>query len=80
MVRITKDEKKPVGVDSDYKARLVDKPIDKTRWRLRNVRGVQTWHYLHTDAEVKEWPQSTADKWYLGLPTVLIPSNFGVDE
>lgn len=43
---------------------------DRSRWRLLDERGRQTWHYLRTDQEVKEWPQSTADKWFLGLDTV----------
>jgi lanosterol synthase len=73
MVRSTKDEKKAAGVEGDYKAKLVDKQTDKKRWRLLDERGRQTWHYLHTEAEVKQWPQSTADKWFLGLPTVPNP-------
>jgi lanosterol synthase len=43
---------------------------DHTRWRLRDVRGCQTWHYLETDEEVKAWPQSKADKYFLNLGTV----------
>lgn len=46
------------------------KSTDRTRWRMRDVGGVQTWHYLEDDAEAKKWPQSTADKWYMGMPTV----------
>jgi lanosterol synthase len=51
-----------------------DKPSDArtdyARWRLLDDRGRQTWHYLKTDKELKEWPQSIADKYHLGLPTV----------
>lgn len=43
---------------------------DYSRWRLADVRGSQTWHYLEDDARLKEWPQSIADKYFLGLPTV----------
>lgn len=43
---------------------------DYTRWRMKDDRGTQTWHYLESDDEVKAWPQSTADKWYLGMDTV----------
>lgn len=43
---------------------------DYTRWRLKDDRGKQTWHYIDHDEEA-EWPQSTADKYHLGLPTVL---------
>ncbi|KAF2403058.1 oxidosqualene:lanosterol cyclase-like protein [Trichodelitschia bisporula] len=44
---------------------------DYSRWRLLDERGRQTWHYLRTDDEVKKWPQSVADKYFLGLPTGL---------
>jgi lanosterol synthase len=43
---------------------------DYTRWRLSDERGRQTWHYLEDEEDAKEWPQSTADKYFLGLPTV----------
>jgi lanosterol synthase len=43
---------------------------DYLRWRLKDDRGCQTWHYLETDTEMKAWPQSTADKYFLGLDTV----------
>ncbi|KAF2269339.1 terpene synthase [Lojkania enalia] len=44
---------------------------DYSRWRLKNDRGLQTWHYLETEEEVKAWPQSTADKYFLGMDTGL---------
>jgi hypothetical protein len=47
-----------------------DKKTDYRRWRLLDERGRQTWHYLRTDEETEKWPQSVADKYYLGLPTV----------
>ena len=47
-----------------------DEKTDYTRWRLRDDRGCQTWHYLQSDEEIKAWPQSTADKYFLGLDTV----------
>ena len=43
---------------------------DIQRWRLLDEAGRQTWHYLETDEEVKDWPQSTADRYHLGLPLV----------
>ncbi|CAG8972768.1 hypothetical protein HYALB_00006860 [Hymenoscyphus albidus] len=43
---------------------------DFSRWRLLDEAGRQTWHYLD-DEEIKKWPQSTADKYFLGLPTDL---------
>ncbi|KAI0396768.1 terpene synthase [Xylariaceae sp. FL0594] len=49
---------------------IADK-TDRSRWRLRDERGRLTWHYLEDDQSVKEWPQSIADKWYLGMDTGL---------
>ncbi|KAI7871654.1 terpenoid cyclases/protein prenyltransferase alpha-alpha toroid [Spinellus fusiger] len=42
---------------------------DLSRWRLRVEEGAQTWHYLSTDEELAAWPQTTWDKYFLGLPT-----------
>lgn len=47
-----------------------DEKTDYSRWRLRDVHGRHTWHYLTTDKETKAWPQTVADKFHLGLPTV----------
>lgn len=44
---------------------------DYSRWRLLDEAGCQTWHYLQTDEEVKEWPQTIADKYHLGMDTVI---------
>ncbi|KAI0997606.1 Lanosterol synthase [Podosphaera aphanis] len=44
---------------------------DYSRWRLLAEKGRHTWHYLETDAEIQKWPQSFADKYFLGLPTDL---------
>ena len=55
----------------------ISKPeaTDIQRWRLLDEAGQQTWHYLETDEEIKAWPQSTADRYFLGLPLVnLIPA------
>lgn len=43
---------------------------DYIRWRLLDERGRQTWHYLEDEEDVEDWPQSTADKYFLGLPLV----------
>ena len=54
-------------------ARLPGTTVDSTdysRWRLRDEEGRHTWHYMQTDQQLKEWPQSLADKYHLGLPTV----------
>lgn len=48
-----------------------DEKTDYSRWRLLDDRGRQTWHYLESDDENEKWPQSIADKYFLGLPTVL---------
>jgi lanosterol synthase len=48
----------------------LSKRTDYTRWRLLDDAGRQTWHYLADDEDVKEWPQSIADKWHLNMPTV----------
>jgi len=46
------------------------KPVtDITRWRLKNVDGRQTWHYIPDDTE-PERPQSALEKHLLGLDTV----------
>jgi hypothetical protein len=43
---------------------------------LVDEEGRQTWRYLESDAENQEWPQSIADKYHLGLPTVLKPLQY----
>ena len=49
---------------------FADQTTDYARWRLRDDRGTHTWHYLETDADVAAWPQTTADKYFLGLDLV----------
>ena len=44
--------------------------LDRSRWRLLDVSGRHTWHYLKSDQEIQEWPQTIADKYHLGLATV----------
>lgn len=58
------------GVDVNTKRPRIAEKTDRTRWRCRDESGRLTWHYLEDDAAVKDWPQSAADKWYLGLDTV----------
>ncbi|KAJ9088502.1 Lanosterol synthase (Oxidosqualene--lanosterol cyclase) [Entomophthora muscae] len=41
---------------------------DLTRWRLKVDDGRQVWHYLETDSELEAWPQTNADKYFIGLP------------
>jgi lanosterol synthase len=58
------------GLNSEAKRPRIADKTDPTRWRLLDESGRLTWHYLEGDEAVKKWPQSTADKWYLGLDTV----------
>jgi hypothetical protein len=51
-----------------------DEKTDYSRWRLLDESGRHTWHYLTTDKEIKAWPQTIADKFHLGLPTVSFDS------
>jgi len=51
-------------------ARIEDPKTDYSRWRLRDDRGIQTWHYLQTDEEMRAWPQTVADRHFMGLDTV----------
>jgi lanosterol synthase len=44
---------------------------DYTRWRLKaDDGGRHVWQYLRSDEEVSEWPQSSLEKYWLGLETV----------
>lgn len=58
----------------------LEKKTDLTRWRCKDDEGRLTWHYLADDEAAKDWPQSYAEKYYLGLPLVrslvsLVPLN-----
>ena len=50
-----------------------DLKTDYSRWRLVDEEGRQTWRYLESDVENQEWPQTIADKYHLGIPTVFSP-------
>lgn len=54
----------------ESKQRKVREETDVTRWRCMDDDGRLTWHYLEDEEDAKEWPQSYADKWYLGLDLV----------
>jgi lanosterol synthase len=43
---------------------------DHSRWRMQNIDGCQRWHYLESDEQLKAWPMTSADKYYLGQDTV----------
>lgn len=51
------------------KPKLSEK-TDYRRWRMLDEKGRQTWHYLEDDKEMEFWPQTKADKYYLGIPLV----------
>lgn len=60
------------GNDDDQSAPKIPKLASKTdisRWRLKDDESRHTWHYID-EKEAKEWPQSDADKWYLGQDLV----------
>lgn len=68
-----KQSKKRVSTDklsSETKRPKLENKTDRTRWRMLDEKGRHTWHYLEEDEAVKKWPQSIADKYYLGLDTV----------
>ncbi|KZF20245.1 oxidosqualene:lanosterol cyclase [Xylona heveae TC161] len=50
---------------------LASEITDYRGWRLRDERGRNTWHYLETEEQRKEWPQTISDKYFLGLDTDL---------
>jgi hypothetical protein len=66
--RIYEDEK------IDHRHTPPEGRTDRTRWRLLDEDGRHTWHYVETDEQAKEWPQSTADKHFLNLPMVCLQS------
>ncbi|KAK4239113.1 terpenoid cyclases/protein prenyltransferase alpha-alpha toroid [Achaetomium macrosporum] len=46
----------------------IEERTDYSRWRLRDDHGRHTWRYLEDDEELQSWPQTLADKYFLGLP------------
>ena len=56
--------------DHEKKRPRLDERTDFSRWRMRDDAGRHTWHYLEDDEENEKWPQSYADKYFLGLPMV----------
>lgn len=58
------------GAPREYSRDTDSESLDRSRWRLRAEGGRHTWHYLKIEKEVEEWPQTVADKYHLGLPTV----------
>lgn len=70
----TSTQKRPIEVDVEDKPPIkrmkLPSRTDYSRWRLLDESGRQTWHYLEDDEKAKSWPQTTADRYFLGLPTV----------
>lgn len=62
------------GTARDSKRPRIAEKTDFTRWRMRDDESRQTWHYLEDDEAAKRWPQTYADKYYLGLPLVKPPT------
>jgi len=62
----------PVNDHGAKRLRIEDR-TDYTRWRMRDDDSRHTWHYLEDDEAAKEWPQTHADKYFLGLPLVRSP-------
>ncbi|KAJ7575413.1 terpene synthase [Mycena floridula] len=49
-------------------------PTDYENWRLKlGAGGAHTWHFLKTDKERQEWPQTDIDRYWLGIPLNLPP-------
>ncbi|KAG4219745.1 hypothetical protein PC116_g31776 [Phytophthora cactorum] len=70
---VTTRSKKRVSEDAPettVKRPRLEEKTDLRRWRMLDEKGRHTWHYLEDDKAVQKWPQSYADKWYLGLDTV----------
>jgi len=59
-----------VGDETATKKPKLRATTDRTRWRMLDDEGRHTWHYLEDDKKAQKWPQSYADKYYLGLPLV----------
>lgn len=58
------------GVIRNAKRPRIEERTDYTRWRMRDDESRHTWHYIEDDEAAKKWPQTYADKYYLGLPLV----------
>lgn len=60
------------GKDSDPES------TDLSRWRLKVETGRHVWHYLKTDEQCQQWPQTDEDKFWLGIdigaPTLPTPN------
>ena len=70
----TSTEKRPLELDGEdiqpSKRTKLPARTDYSRWRLLDEKGRLTWRYLKDDEQVKTWPQTIADKYFLDLPLV----------
>lgn len=66
----TSARKRTSDSERDTKKPEIEGKTDYARWRLKDDDSRHTWHYLVDDDEVKKWPQSTAEKYYMNLPLV----------
>ncbi|KAG6318898.1 hypothetical protein E4U22_005015 [Claviceps purpurea] len=46
----------------------IEAKTDPTRWRLKDDDSRHSWLYLESEKEAKDWHQSYAEKYFLGLP------------
>lgn len=61
--------RRAAGPEPSFPARpQLEEKTDPKRWRLKDNDSCHTWHYLRDDEAVKDWPQSDAEKYFLGLP------------
>lgn len=58
----------PLDIPEDFSQPFTD----YARWRLHGEEGAHIWDYLTSEADVEAWPQTTGDKYWLGLPVVRI--------
>lgn len=54
----------------------IEAKTDPTRWRLKDDDSRHSWLYLESEKEAKDWPQSYAEKYFLGLPLVRAAKRF----
>ncbi|KAG6239360.1 hypothetical protein E4U24_006099 [Claviceps purpurea] len=45
----------------------IEAKTDPTRWRLKDDDSRHSWLYLESEKEAKDWPQSYAEKYFVGL-------------
>lgn len=74
-------DKRPLKSDGEgsraSKRTKVPARTDYSRWRLLDEKGRLTWHFLEDDEKIKAWPQSLADRYFLGLS--LVESSIHID-